>query len=167
MCIRDSMIGVEKSDLYEEGFTDDDMKYMVGWGESCDGVVPERYLKTENIITSVACLLYTSFPGCSADPFPIPDACAGDRTLKRTEHQLLSLDDIESDPEEAENLLQGGGNVCHTVSYTHLDVYKRQLLHSRNSKAWQSSAGLFLCIQYTALYSHLLGCDRVCRYSFG
>ena len=42
-----------------------------------------------------------------------------------------------------------------------------KLLHSRNSKAWQSSAGLFLCIQYTALYSHLLGCDRVCRYSFG
>ncbi len=48
------MIGVEKSDLYEEGFTDDDMKYMVGWEESCDGVVPEKYLKTDNIITSVA-----------------------------------------------------------------------------------------------------------------
>lgn len=48
------MIGVEKSDLYEEGFTDDDMKYIVGWRESCDGVIPEKYLKTDNIITSVA-----------------------------------------------------------------------------------------------------------------
>ncbi|SDY99584.1 Putative intracellular protease/amidase [Proteiniborus ethanoligenes] len=48
------MIGVEKSDLYEEGFTDDDMKYMIGWEESCDEVVPEKYLKTDNIITSVA-----------------------------------------------------------------------------------------------------------------
>ena len=48
------MIGVEKSDLYEEGFTDDDMKYMIGWEESCDEVVPEKYLKADNIITSVA-----------------------------------------------------------------------------------------------------------------
>ncbi|WCF06881.1 DJ-1/PfpI family protein [Paenibacillus thiaminolyticus] len=48
------MIGVEKSNLYEEGFTDDDMKYMIGWEESCDEVVPEKYLKTDNIITSVA-----------------------------------------------------------------------------------------------------------------
>lgn len=48
------MIGAEKSHLYEEGFTDDDMKYMVGWRESCDGVVSEKYLKTDNIITSVA-----------------------------------------------------------------------------------------------------------------
>ena len=48
------MIGAEKSDLYEEGFTDDDMKYMVGWRESCDEVVSEKYLKTDNIITSVA-----------------------------------------------------------------------------------------------------------------
>jgi len=30
------------------------MKYIVGWRESCDGVIPEKYLKTDNIITSVA-----------------------------------------------------------------------------------------------------------------
>ena len=48
------MIGVEKLDLYEEGFTDDDMKYMVGWRESCEEAVPEKYIKTGNIITSVA-----------------------------------------------------------------------------------------------------------------
>lgn len=48
------MIGVEKQDLYEEGFTDEDMKYMLGWRKCCDGAVPEKYLKTGNIITSVA-----------------------------------------------------------------------------------------------------------------
>lgn len=48
------IIGAEKQDLYEEGFTDDDMKYMVGWKECCDGAVPEKYLKTDNIITSVS-----------------------------------------------------------------------------------------------------------------
>ena len=48
------MIGVEKEDLYEVGFTDEDMKYMVGWRESSKEVIPEKYLKTDNIITSVA-----------------------------------------------------------------------------------------------------------------
>lgn len=48
------MIGVEKSDLYEEGFTYDDMKHIIGWEKSCDGVVPEKHLKTDNIIISVA-----------------------------------------------------------------------------------------------------------------
>lgn len=48
------MIGAEKSDLYEIGFTDEDMKYMVGWKESCEGVIPKKYIKTDNIITSVA-----------------------------------------------------------------------------------------------------------------
>ena len=48
------MIGVEKQDLYEVGFTDEDMKYMIGWNESSKGIVPEKYLKSDNIITSVA-----------------------------------------------------------------------------------------------------------------
>lgn len=48
------MIGVEKRDLYEVDFTDEDMKYMIGWRESSEGVIPEKYLKTDNIITSVA-----------------------------------------------------------------------------------------------------------------
>lgn len=48
------MIGVEKQDLYEEGFTKEDMKYMVGWKECCEGAIPEKYLKSETIITSVA-----------------------------------------------------------------------------------------------------------------
>lgn len=47
------MIGVEKHHLYEEGFTDKDMKYMVGWEDSCKEAVPEKYLKADNIITSV------------------------------------------------------------------------------------------------------------------
>lgn len=48
------MIGVEKHNLKELNFTDDDLKNMVGWGEACDEVVPEKYLKSDNIITSVA-----------------------------------------------------------------------------------------------------------------
>lgn len=48
------MIGVEKEHLYEEGFTDEDLKHMVGWKESCEGKVPENYLKSEHVITSVA-----------------------------------------------------------------------------------------------------------------
>ncbi|MGO3752171.1 MAG: DJ-1/PfpI family protein [Peptoniphilaceae bacterium] len=48
------MIGVDKIDLLEEGFTENDLKYMVGWTDSCKGVVEDKYLKTDNIITSVA-----------------------------------------------------------------------------------------------------------------
>ncbi|NLY20755.1 MAG: glutamine amidotransferase [Tissierellia bacterium] len=48
------MIGVEKHNLKELNFTDDDLKNMVGWNDACDEVVPEKYLKTDNIITSVA-----------------------------------------------------------------------------------------------------------------
>lgn len=48
------MIGVEKYHLFEEGFTEDDLENMIGWEESCKGKVPEKYIKTDNIITSVA-----------------------------------------------------------------------------------------------------------------
>lgn len=48
------MIGVEKENLYEEGFSDDDMKYMVGFEEAWNGKVPEKYLKSDRIITSIA-----------------------------------------------------------------------------------------------------------------
>ncbi|MCR2042910.1 DJ-1/PfpI family protein [Anaerosalibacter massiliensis] len=48
------MIGVEKHHLYEEGVTEEDMIQMIGWKAACDGAVPEKYLKADNIITSVA-----------------------------------------------------------------------------------------------------------------
>ena len=48
------MIGCEKIHLFEEGFTDEDLKYMVGWKDSCDGKIPEKYIKCSNVITSVA-----------------------------------------------------------------------------------------------------------------
>ncbi len=48
------MIGVEKHHLYEEGFNEKDLEHMVGWEESCRGRVPEKYIKMNNIITSVA-----------------------------------------------------------------------------------------------------------------
>lgn len=45
------MIGVNKEDLYEEGFTDDDMKLMVGWNENLSNPVEEGYIRTGNVIT--------------------------------------------------------------------------------------------------------------------
>lgn len=48
------MIGLEKEHLYEEGFTDYDLEHMIGWKDSCEGKVPEKYIKHENTITSVA-----------------------------------------------------------------------------------------------------------------
>lgn len=48
------MIGVEKVHLYEEGFTDVELEHMVGWKDSCEGKIPEKYIKSENVITSVA-----------------------------------------------------------------------------------------------------------------
>lgn len=38
----------------EEGFTNEDMKYMLGWRSCCDGAVPDKYLKTDNVISSVS-----------------------------------------------------------------------------------------------------------------
>lgn len=48
------MIGVNKEDLYEEGFTDDDMKLMVGWNENLSNPVEEGYIRTGNVITSIS-----------------------------------------------------------------------------------------------------------------
>ncbi|MGO1581553.1 MAG: hypothetical protein ACTHWZ_09170 [Peptoniphilaceae bacterium] len=45
---------MDKIDLLEEGFIENDLKYMVRWTDSCKGVVKDKYLKTDNIITSVA-----------------------------------------------------------------------------------------------------------------
>ncbi|MCI6603014.1 MAG: DJ-1/PfpI family protein [Clostridiales bacterium] len=48
------MMGVEKIHLYEEGFSEEDLEHMVSWKDACEGKVPEKFLKAENIITSVA-----------------------------------------------------------------------------------------------------------------
>lgn len=48
------MVGCEKEDLYEEGFTRADLAQMVGWGDAVEGAVPALYMQTDRIITSVA-----------------------------------------------------------------------------------------------------------------
>jgi len=48
------MIGSNKEDLFEEGFTLEDMKLMVGWDDNLKDPVPEGYIQDGNIITSVS-----------------------------------------------------------------------------------------------------------------
>ncbi len=48
------MIGVNKEDLLEEGFTYEDMERMVDWDESVRKPIPEGYIQEGNIITSVS-----------------------------------------------------------------------------------------------------------------
>ena len=48
------MAGVNKEDLFEEGFTEEDLAYMVGWDDSIKKPIEEGYIITDNIITSVS-----------------------------------------------------------------------------------------------------------------
>ncbi len=48
------MAGVNKEDLIEEGFSWDDMKYMVGWDENLRNPVADGFIREGNIITSVS-----------------------------------------------------------------------------------------------------------------
>ncbi len=48
------MAGVNKEDLYEEGFTEEDLAYMVGWDDSIKNPVKDGYIITDNIISSVS-----------------------------------------------------------------------------------------------------------------
>lgn len=48
------MAGVNKEDLFEEGFTEEDLIYMLGWDDSIKNPVEEGYIITDNIITSVS-----------------------------------------------------------------------------------------------------------------
>lgn len=48
------MAGVTKSDLLEEGFSSDEMKYMIGWDDNLKNPIPGGYIKEDNIITSVS-----------------------------------------------------------------------------------------------------------------
>ena len=48
------MIGVNKEDLLEEGFTQKDMELMTGWDDNLKNPIPEGYIQAENIITSVS-----------------------------------------------------------------------------------------------------------------
>ena len=48
------MAGVNKEELYEEGFSEKDLTLMIDWNESIKNPVPNGYIKDGNIITSVS-----------------------------------------------------------------------------------------------------------------
>lgn len=48
------MAGVNLEDLREEGYTSEDLKWMTGWDDSVNGAVPEGYVVSGNIVTSVS-----------------------------------------------------------------------------------------------------------------
>ena len=48
------MAGVNKEELYEEGFSKKDLTLMIDWNESIKNPVPNGYIKEGNIITSVS-----------------------------------------------------------------------------------------------------------------
>ncbi|MCL1820241.1 MAG: DJ-1/PfpI family protein [Oscillospiraceae bacterium] len=48
------MVGVNRKDLLEEGFTQEDIAFMVGWDDNIEKPITEGYIKDGNIITSVS-----------------------------------------------------------------------------------------------------------------
>lgn len=48
------MSGVNKQELYEEGFAEEDLSHMIGWDENLRNPVERGYLISDNIITSVS-----------------------------------------------------------------------------------------------------------------
>ena len=48
------MAGVNKEEIMEEGFTEQDLEKMVGWDASLESPVKEGYIITDNIITSIS-----------------------------------------------------------------------------------------------------------------
>ena len=50
-------------------------------------------------------------PTCAADPSTSCDTCASNIPLERPKHQLISLHQVEADPEEVEGLAQCCGRV--------------------------------------------------------
>ncbi len=47
------MAGVNPEDLMEEGYTNEDLAFMKGWDECNKTPVPEGYIRSGNIVTSV------------------------------------------------------------------------------------------------------------------
>lgn len=48
------MAGVNREDLYEEGFSEKDLSNMQGWDDNLKDPIPEGYIISENIISSVS-----------------------------------------------------------------------------------------------------------------
>lgn len=48
------MTGVNQEDLLEEGFSEEDLSYMIGWNDNIKNPVEKGYIISDNIITSVS-----------------------------------------------------------------------------------------------------------------
>lgn len=46
--------GINKEELFEEGFSEDDLAHMVGWDDNLIDPVQEGYIIAGNIVTSVS-----------------------------------------------------------------------------------------------------------------
>lgn len=48
------MAGVNKEEIYEEGFTEEELAQMVGWDDNLEFPVKDGYIITGNIVTSIS-----------------------------------------------------------------------------------------------------------------
>ena len=48
------MAGVNAEDLFEEGYTKEDLALMKGWNDSIRNPVPEGYIRSGKIVTSIS-----------------------------------------------------------------------------------------------------------------
>ena len=48
------MAGVNPEELADEGYTKEDLVLMTGWDENLKDPIPEGYILSENIVTSVS-----------------------------------------------------------------------------------------------------------------
>ena len=48
------MAGVNPEDLFEEGYTTDDLALRIGWDASLENSIPEGYIQSGSIVTSVS-----------------------------------------------------------------------------------------------------------------
>lgn len=54
LCEKPFMAGINKKELYEEGFTESDLIHMTGWDDNIESPIQEGYIITDNIITSIS-----------------------------------------------------------------------------------------------------------------
>lgn len=47
------MAGINPQDLFEEGYTVEDLSLMVSWDENIKNPIPEKYIRSDNVVTAV------------------------------------------------------------------------------------------------------------------
>lgn len=54
LCEKPFMAGINKEELYEEGFSEKDLAYMTDWDDNIENPVQEGYIIAGNVITSIS-----------------------------------------------------------------------------------------------------------------